>query len=91
MPDYKGSSNKTINSFVSNIAGIDLNKFLPIGSSDPSQISVQNNQVTSSSSTKVQLFISSIIVDKNENGLFKIRGEKEIKIGKNRNTIIVEG
>jgi len=91
MPDYKGSSNKTINSFVSNIAGIDLNKFLPIGSSDPSQISVQNNQVTSSSSTKVQLFISSIIDDKNENGLFKIRGEKEIKIGKNRNTIIVEG
>ena len=89
MPDYKGSSNKTINSFVSNIAGIDLNSFCQF-SSDPSQISVQNNQVTSSSSTKVQLFISSIIVDKNENGLFKIRGEKEIKIGKNRNTIIVE-
>ena len=90
MPDYKGSSAKTINSFVSNI-GIDLNKFLPIGSSDPSQISVQNNQVTSTSSAKVQLFISSIIVDKNENGLYKIRGEKEIKIGKNRNTIIIEG
>jgi flagellar L-ring protein precursor FlgH len=91
MPDYKGSSAKTINSFVSNIGGIDLNKFLPIGSSDPSQISVQNNQVTSTSSAKVQLFISSIIVDKNENGLYKIRGEKEIKIGKNRNTIIIEG
>lgn len=91
MPNYKGSSTQTINSFVSSIAGMDLSKFLPIGSSDPSQISVQNNQVTSSSSAKVQLFISSIIVDKNENGLFKIRGEKEIKIGKNRNTIIVEG
>ncbi|POZ91529.1 flagellar basal body L-ring protein FlgH [Petrotoga sp. SL27] len=91
MPDYKKASVDTINSVVSNIGGVDLSNFLPIGAGNPTQVSVQNNQKSSSSSAEVQLFISSIIQEKDQNGLLKIRGEKEIKVGNNKNTIIVEG
>jgi len=91
MPDYKKASVDTVNSVVSNIGGVDLSNFLPIGAGNPTQVSVQNNQKSSSSSAEVQLFISSIIQEKDQNGLLKIRGEKEIKVGNNKNTIIVEG
>ncbi|PNR96861.1 flagellar basal body L-ring protein FlgH [Petrotoga sp. 9PWA.NaAc.5.4] len=91
FPNYKGASVNSISSVVNNIGGVDLRNFLPIGASDPTQISVQNNQKSASSSAKVQLFISSVIQEKDENGLLKVRGEKEIKVGKNRNTMIVEG
>jgi len=91
MPDYKKASVDTINSVVRNIGGVDLSNFLPIGAGNPTQVSVQNNQKSSSSSAEVQLFISSIIQEKDQNGLLKIRGEKEIKVGNNKNTIIVEG
>jgi flagellar L-ring protein precursor FlgH len=91
MPDYKKASVDTVNSVVSNIGGVDLSNFLPIGAGNPSQVSVQNNQKSSSSSAKVQLFVTAIIQEEDQNGLLKIRGEKEIKVGKNRNNMIVEG
>ncbi|KUK83017.1 MAG: Flagellar basal body L-ring protein-like protein [Petrotoga mobilis] len=91
MPDYKKASVDTVNSVVNKMGGVDLSNFLPIGAGDPTQVSVQNNQKSSSSSAEVQLFISSIIQEKDQNGLLKIRGEKEIKVGNNKNTIIVEG
>ncbi|PNR89553.1 hypothetical protein HWHPT5561_04335 [Petrotoga sp. HWH.PT.55.6.1] len=91
MPDYKKASVDTVNSVVNKMGGVDLSNFLPIGAGDPTQVSVQNNQKSSSSSAEVQLFVSGIIQEKDQNGLLKIRGEKEIKVGNNRNTMIVEG
>jgi len=91
MPDYKKASVDTVNSVVTNIGGVDLSNFLPIGAGDPTQVSVQNDQKSASSSAEVQLFVSAIIQEEDQNGLLKIRGEKEIKVGNNRNTMIVEG
>jgi len=91
MPDYKKASVDTVNSVVSNIGGVDLSNFLPIGAGDPTQVNVENNQKSSSSSAEVQLFVAAVIQEEDQNGLLKIRGEKEIKVGKNRNTMIVEG
>jgi len=91
MPDYKAATVDSVNSVVNNIGGVDLSNFLPLGASDPTQINVENNQKSASSSAQVQLFVSAVIQEKDLNGLLKVRGEKEIKVGKNRNTMIVEG
>lgn len=91
MPDYKAATFDSVNSVVNNIGGVDLSNFLPLGASDPTQINVENNQKSASSSAQVQLFVSAVIQEKDLNGLLKVRGEKEIKVGKNRNTMIVEG
>ncbi|RAO99735.1 hypothetical protein PW5551_01495 [Petrotoga sp. 9PW.55.5.1] len=91
MPDYKGATVDSVNSVVNNIGGVDLSNFLPLGASNPTQINVENNQKSASSSAQVQLFVSAVIQEKDLNGLLKVRGEKEIKVGKNRNTMIVEG
>ncbi|HBT50732.1 MAG TPA: hypothetical protein DEA49_01265, partial [Petrotoga sp.] len=53
MPDYKKASVDTVNSVVNKMGGVDLSNFLPIGAGDPTQVSVQNNQKSSSSSAEV--------------------------------------
>lgn len=88
--DYKSASLDTLGSVFNSLGGIDLKKFLPLGSTDPNNINVPNKSEKSSSQAQISLLISSVITEKN-NGLLKIRGEKELKVGKKRQKMIIEG
>ncbi len=89
--NYKDPAVGTLNSIFSNIGGISLQTFLPLGSTDPSQLNnIENKPSQAQSQTNVDFFISVKIVDE-ENELFKVRGEKEIKIGNDRKRMIVQG
>lgn len=88
--DYKGASLDTLGSVFNSLGGIDLKKFLPLGSTDPNDLNVQNKKEQSSSKASVSLLISSVIIDKQDE-LYKIRGEKELKVGTKRQKMIIEG
>ncbi|HOO74508.1 MAG: flagellar basal body L-ring protein FlgH [Thermotogae bacterium] len=90
-PDYKTNSVETLGSLFKTIGGVDLTTFLPLASADPTTLnSVTNKQNTSSSQASIKMYISSKITE-NNNGILKIRGEREIKIGNDRRTMIIEG
>ncbi len=88
--DYKGASLDTLGSVFNTLGGIDLKNFLPLGSTNPNDLNVQNKTEESSSQANVSLLISSIITEK-QDGLYKLRGEKELKVGNKRQKMIIEG
>lgn len=88
--DYKGASLDTLGSVFNTLGGIDLKNFLPLGSTNPDELNVQNKNEKSSSQANVSLLISSIITEKKD-GLYKLRGEKELKVGNKRQKMIIEG
>jgi len=90
MNDNKGASLDTIGSLFNSLGGIDLKNFLPLGATNPDDLNVQNKNQESSSQANVELLISSVITEK-DNGLLKLRGEKELKVGSNRQKMIIEG
>ncbi|MDN5342451.1 flagellar basal body L-ring protein FlgH [Oceanotoga sp. DSM 15011] len=90
MADYKGATVDSLGSVFKSIGGVDLKNFLPLNTTDTADVKVNNKQNSSSSQASVKVYISGIISEKNGN-LYKIRGEKEIKVGKQRKKIIVEG
>ena len=90
MADYNSAARNTVGSVFKTIGGVDLKSFVPLTTTDPSAVKLGNKQTQSSSQASIKLYIAAQIIEEN-NGLLKIKGEKEIKVGKERKKVIVEG
>jgi len=80
----------SVGSVFKSIVGVDLKSLVTITTTDPSAVKLSNKQTQSSSQASIKLYIAAQIIEEN-NGLLKIKGEKEIKVGKERKKVIVEG
>lgn len=90
MADYRTPAIESITSIFRTIGGVDLSNFLPLGSTNPTDLQVNNRANQSQSQAAVQLFIAVEILEENNN-TFKVRGEKEIKVGNDRKKMVVQG
>ena len=90
VADYNSAARNTVGSVFKTIGGVDLKSFVPLTTTDPSAVKLGNKQTQSSSQASIKLYIAAQIIEEN-NGLLKIKGEKEIKVGKERKKVIVEG
>lgn len=90
MADYRTPATESLGSLFRTIGGVELQNFLPLGATDPNALGVNNRQSQSQSQASVQLFITVEILEE-KNNTFKVRGEKEIKVGVERKTMIVQG
>lgn len=86
MANKKGGLLNGINSFMSNVANFDLSKFIPINNNPDTP-----RKTSSSSKPKVVAQIAAVVKEIDEAGNYVIEGRKEIKIGNDLKTLVIQG